>query len=305
MKLKKIIFFGSGDLGLEALIKLKSEFQVSLVITKDRPRLHKGPMPVYDYCLENNIDFITPSNKNEVQQQLFAKLKNLSDVKVGVVVDYGIIIPEEVINYFKFGIINSHFSLLPKWRGADPITFPILAGEKETGVTFMKIDRGMDTGELIKSFKLSILPDDNQQSLTDKLSALSDQHLCSIIKDVIEQKICTTKQNLANVTYSRMLHKDEKTVNFNKPASLIERESRAFSLWPKMKLSVSGIECIIRKSRAIESQDETKIGKVEIKNGEIKLYCGRGSCLIIEELQPLNKKTMKSEDFIRGYVAKS
>lgn len=300
-KLQNLVFFGSGHLGLSSLKKLEQQFSVSLVVTKLKPERHKGPMPVYDYCLENNIDFITPSNKNELQQQLFAKLENLSDVEVGVVVDYGIIIPEEAINYFKFGIINSHFSLLPKWRGADPITFPILAGEKETGVTFMKIDRGMDTGELIKSFKLSILPDDNQQSLTDKLSALSDQHLCSIIKDIIEQKICTTKQNLNNVTYSRMLHKDEKTVNFNKPASLIERESRAFYTWPKTRISVAGVDCVIKKCSVAENSNSLRPGEISINKNSIEIGSAQGSCLKIEMLQPVGKNTISTADFVRGY----
>ena len=303
MKSKKLVFLGSGDLGLDALLKLKSEFQIELVVTKPKPAKHKGSMPVYDYCLENNLNIITPNSKSELDSSLIPFLDQHPDIKAGVVVDYGIIISEDVILKFSLGIINSHFSILPKWRGADPITFPLLAGDESTGVSFMIIDKGMDTGEVIKTFELEIAPDDDQLSLTNKLSQLSCSKLNSIVNKLLDHDSNTEKQPKHLITYSRMLGKQESVLNPNKPASLIEREVRAFQDWPKTKLKVAGIECIVKKARALKYNNQNaRNGQVVIEGEQIKLYCGRGSCLVIEELQPLSKKSMKSADFIRGYV---
>jgi methionyl-tRNA formyltransferase len=300
-KLQNLVFFGSGELGLASLKKLEGEFNISLVVTKLKPERHKGPMPVYDYCQENNLNFITPINKQELNDKLLAIAEGGLESEIGIVVDYGIIIPENVVDLFKFGIINSHFSLLPNWRGADPITFPLLAGEKQTGVTFMKIDKGMDTGNLIKSFKIKIDPGENQESLTSKLSKLSDQHLCSIVNDILEQKIDTIKQPSGGITYSRMLHKYEKEVNFNKPASLIERESRAFISWPKLRVKINQIDCIIKKCSIVPNVHNLKPGHINIGESNIEFGCGAGSCLSIDLLQPVGKNVMTISDYIRGY----
>ena len=296
-KSKKLVFFGSGDLGLSSLKTLEAEFEIVLVATKPKSENHKGKMPVYDYCLEKGLNLITPINKKELQDQLLS-LGYLSDL--GVAVDYGIIISQAVIDSFSLGIVNSHFSLLPAWRGADPITFPILAGQNQSGVTFMMIDRGMDTGKIIASFPLNLSPDETQESLTRKLLSLSDQKIVSIVQSIFNRKNKLIDQSGYLITYSRMLYKPEREFNLNKPASLLEREIRAFQTWPKSKLNILGINCTIKNATSAERLN-LSLGEIKIVDNRILVGCGRGSHLEIIALQPDGKKTMPAADFIRGY----
>lgn len=299
-KSKKLVFFGSGELGLSSLLTLAREFEIVLVATKPRPAGHKGPMPVYDYCVEKGLSLITPTNKKELEEQLLS-LGNLADL--AVVVDYGIIISQPVINSFKLGILNSHFSLLPSWRGADPITFPILAGQSESGVTFMMIDRGMDTGKIIKSFDLKLKSEWNQNELTNQLLSLSDQNIVSTVNSVFSQKNKLVDQSSKLVTYSRMLFKFQKDLNLNKPASLLQREVKAFMTWPKSKLNISGVSCTIKETSVMSSEElSLKPGEIKVLNDRILAGCGRESILEITKLQPDGKKEITSHDFIRGYL---
>jgi methionyl-tRNA formyltransferase len=305
MKSKKIIFFGSGQLGLDALTKLKSEFEVSLVITKNKPPKHKGAMPVYDYCVDNGLNFATPASKSELDYHLETFFDSHQDLELGVVVDYGIIISENSIFKFKLGILNSHFSLLPSWRGADPITFPLLAGQNQTGVTFMMIDPGMDTGQIVETYHLDILEEDDQLSLTEKLSDLSCSKINSVVNNLFDHTLRPEPQPNKLITYSRMLAKQESVLNLSKPASLLAREIQALKAWPKLKLNINGIDCIIKNGYATNVPDgSAEHGDIKFSNEVIRVFCGRKSCLNITELQPAGKRTMSSADFIRGYINK-
>ena len=152
--MRNLVFFGSGPVGRATLENLiDNGVEIEAIVTKPWPKGHKSSMPVLEFAEEHNVKVFTPSTKAELSK-LFAKQRFTS--KVGLVVDYGLIISKDVIDSFPLGILNSHFSLLPKLRGADPITFAILGGETETGVSLMLINEKMDEGQLLAQEKLQI-----------------------------------------------------------------------------------------------------------------------------------------------------
>ncbi len=169
-----ITFFGSGPVAAQSLALLAKDFTVEAVVTKPRPPHHKQAFPVIELAAKLGIKTFTASTKKELSE-LFASQPVKS--KVGVIIDHGIIMPQSVIDYFPLGIINSHFSLLPQWRGADPISFAILNGDAETGVSLMLIVAKLDEGDLLVQESLPLRADATTPLLTKDLIALSHKLL--------------------------------------------------------------------------------------------------------------------------------
>lgn len=285
---KSLVFFGSGAVGkatLEALIK--AGFDIEAVITKPKPEYHRGDMPVLDFSSAKKFATFTPNDE--------AKLDGLFKTKkfkspIGVVVDYGLIISHPIIKAFPKGLINSHFSLLPHWRGADPITFAILSGQSETGVSLMVINEKLDEGDLIAQEKLKIETDDTGPSLTNKLISLSNQLLIEKLQLFLEGKIKPFPQPKIEPSYSRRLTKQDGAVDWNKPAAQIEKEVRAYLGWPKSQAKIFGNDVILTKVRVAEGQND----------GDLVLKTGDG-WLEIKELIAPSGRTMSGADFLRGY----
>src|SRR3990167_7800538 len=251
---KSLIFFGSGPVGratLEALIE--AGFDIEAVITKPKPEHHHGDMPVLDFAQAKNLTIFTPKNEAELED-LFKTSQFKSPI--GVVVDYGLMISPSIIKSFPLGIVNSHFSLLPRWRGADPITFAILSGETETGVSLMLIDPKLDEGQLLAQEKLTLQPDVTGPKLTDKLVNLSNKLLVEKLPLYIEGKIKPYPQPKLEPSYSRRLTKQDGVVDWNKPADQIEREVRAYLGWPKSWAKIFGSDVILTKVRVAESEND-------------------------------------------------
>ena len=226
-----LVFFGSGSVAATALRLLALNFEIEAVITKPQPLHHKDLFPVLVAAKELRLKTFTPNSKNELSK-LFAGKPVGS--KLGVVIDYGFIINQDVIDYFPLGIVNSHFSLLPQWRGADPISFAILSGQPKTGVSLMMIDAGLDTGKLIAYKSLAIRPDDTTPSLTDKLVFLSNELLAQFLPGYIDVAIKPTGQpHPDRATYSRKLSKQAGPIDWAKPAVQVDGEIGAYGEWPK------------------------------------------------------------------------
>src|SRR3990167_7020947 len=265
---ESLIFFGSGPVGratLEALIN--AGFDIEAVITKPKPEHHRGDMPVLDFAQAKNLTIFTPKNEAELED-LFKTPRFKSSV--GVVVDYGLMISTFIINFFELGIVNSHFSLLPRWRGADPITFAILSGETETGVSLMLIDPKLDEGQLLAQEKLTLQPDVTGPKLTDKLVNLSNKILIEKLPLYIEGKIKPYPQP--------------------KLAEQIEKEVRAYLGWPKSRAKIFGSDVILTKVRVASDKND----------GDLVMPTGDG-WLEIKELIAPSGRSMKGADFLRGY----
>ncbi|MDQ2972970.1 MAG: methionyl-tRNA formyltransferase [bacterium] len=289
---ERIVFFGSGPVAAESLKLLAVNFDIEAVITKPSTTQQMKEA-------ESTAPQFSVENKQQLDE-LFDKQNFQS--KVAVLIDFGIIVSRKVIDSFDFGIVNSHFSLLPEWRGADPITYSILSGQTETGVSLMLLTDKMDVGKVIGSGIQAIASDDTTSSLTRKLILLSD----GLIKEFLPQYMISgfsmdqfdgagLTHGRSVISYSRKLNKSDGEIDWGKPAGVIEREIRAFQPWPKSHSKFGDIEVIITKARLATSEEATSDDK-----NIMTIKCGSGA-LFIEELQPIGKKPMATSAFLAGY----
>lgn len=225
-----------------------------------------------------------------------------------VVAAYGKIIPQKFLDLPKFGCLNVHPSLLPKYRGASPIQSALLNGEKETGVTIMKMDAEMDHGGIISNFKFPISNNDTYETLSEKLAQASADFLLKIIPDYISGKIKLVEQDHAAATFCKIIKKSDGEIDWNKSAEQIYNQWRAFWPWPGLFASTETKERKNVRTKFIElnltdRKEEKNIpGELFTKDGRLFVAGGDGGILEIEKLQPEGKKVMNARDFINGYL---
>ncbi len=297
-----VIFFGSGPVAASALELLTHDFIVEAVITKPPADHHKGSVPVLELSEKLGLKSFTPTNKKELSQ-LFGEEPFQS--QIGIVIDYGIIIGQDVIDCFPCGIINSHFSLLPQWRGADPITFSILSGQKQTGVSIMLINNKMDEGELLSVGTHELTGSETTPELTDQLITLSHSLLLKTIPEYLLGKIQPKPQKFFakqlnypdHATYSRKLLKSDGELDWTKPASQLEREIRAFNGWPSSYTSIFGKDIIITSAEVVN--EEGTPGKYRRSKKELIIYCQKNALRPLR-VKPAGKKDMPVEAFLSG-----
>ncbi len=304
-----IVFFGTGPVAAKSLGLLLESFDVVAVVTKPKPPHHRGSFPVLEVAEKHKIPVHTVSNKRELSRLISTKP---FQTEIAVLIDFGIIVSQDVIDYFKKGIVNSHFSLLPEWRGADPITFAILSGQKKTGVSLMLLVEAMDEGAILSVGEQPLNGTETTPTLTEKLIYLSDallkneipRHIAGETKGVDQLKMSELIPSYpAKPTYSRKLTKQDGILDFTKPAQELEREIRAFIDWPKSRTKLGDIDVIITKAHAVPSHPpESKPGDITIVEevGEIGIATANGT-LWIDQLKPAGKKEMSAGEFLRGY----
>lgn len=293
-----LVFFGTGPTSLEALQCLSDEFEIALVVTKPPATNSAGKEfinPVHSWSAQNNLPYITPCSKRELEQAL--KVKNLKD-HLGIVLDYGLIIPSSVINMFDKGILNSHFSLLPKYRGANPIRAAILNGDKVSGVTIIKITPGLDDGPILTWAEASI-KGLNAIELRDKLSQINCSLLCETVKLYMASELELVEQDESAASVTKKTTKKDGLINPAKPAEVLTREILAYAGWPKSTIVVDNKSYIIHEANA--SSEAIMQGRLEAKNSRLYYGCKDGS-LEINTIQPSSKPRMGAEAFINGYL---
>lgn len=285
-----IVFFGSGPVAAATLEGLSnSGFNFEAIVTKPRAEGHRGDVPVLEFAQKHNLPVFTPRKKDELTK-LFKKRSFKS--RAGLVVDYGIIIAKEVIDSFPLGIVNSHFSLLPEWRGADPITFSVLSGQRVTGVSLMLINEKLDEGKLLSQQKLNLDLDVTTPDLTQKLITTSNSMIVRDLPKYLAGDIKPYDQPEEPISYSRKLTKEDGVLDLSKPATVLEREVRAFRGWPKSRITLWGkYPIIVTKTRVASSEQD----------GALVLDCGANTYLEILELTAPSGKHMTGEAFLRGY----
>lgn len=291
-----LVFFGTGPVAAESLEALSQQFEIKLVITKPKPAYHKHPAPVEEMAKKKDLKLCFAGTTQEIDSQIEA-LKPASEV--AAVIDFGVIISTKTIDYFQYGIINSHFSLLPRWRGADPITFTLLSGDQQTGISLMKIVKNLDEGPIIIQKVLPVEKKATQITLTRQLIDLSNETLLEYLPKYINGEVTPEPQPAENISYSRKITKKDGDIDWNKTAQHIEREIRAYAGWPKSRANINKIDCIILEADI--SNREIKPGKAEADKNKLLVGCSQGS-LSIKKLQPAGKKPMSADEFIRGYI---
>jgi len=287
----KIVFFGTGPVAAASLDALAKTFRIELVVTKAAPGHYKGPKLVEELARRLNLPLKFANTKSELEE-LIANARPQS--KIGVIVDYGVMVSETTIRSFELGIINSHFSLLPEWRGADPITFAILSGQHKTGVSLMLIEPTLDTGKLIAQQTLIIDSLDTTPTLTSKLIRLSNQMLQKYLPTFIAGKIQPQPQQHPELaTYSRKLIKSDGRLDpHHMTAEECERKVRAFIEFPKSKLVINGLDCVI-----------TRASVSDVKITTLDQLCSNDKWLVIQRLIPPSSTDMAAQDFINGYLS--
>ncbi len=295
---EKIIYFGSGDLAAKSLELLSQDFDFEAVITKPKKNNIQKVLPVFDVAKKLSIPTYFASNKSEVNS-LFEN--NTFKANIGLLIDFGIIISDQTISKFKFGIVNSHFSVLPQWRGPDPITYTILSGQHSAGVSLMKIVEKMDEGPLLSYREININDTIINEELADELIYLSHNLINDTLPDFIDGKIELIDQSLTGkiISYSKIIKKTDGTVDFNKTAQDIERQIRAFSTWPKTRFNIDGVDVIITKAYVLNRQGNP--GDFFITNDSYIGFCCIENSLIIEEMLPAGRKKMSSKNYLIGH----
>lgn len=306
---KKIrtIFIGTPDFGIPALSALanSNDFEVIAVITQPDKKQGREQILTAPAMKVTAEKFGIPVFQPEKINKFVDEIKKINPELI-IVAAYAQIISQALLDIPKYGCINIHGSLLPKYRGAACIQGAILNGEKETGITIMKMNAGLDTGDIIEKFSLPILDNDTTETLFDKLSQLGGEIIVPTLLKFIDNKIIPQKQNDAEASYVKMIKKEDGKIYWNKSAEEIERLVRAMTSWPGAftELQISNdklqiIKILQVEHSAIQSSDK-KIGEVFLDDGKIAVQCGQDA-LVILRLQMAGKKPLDSEEFLRGY----
>lgn len=290
---------GSPDFSLPALRVLAQTHQVLGVVTQPdrasgRGREIKAP-PVKALANELNIPVIQPEKLREP-----GAMRTLHEWNPDLIVvaAFGQILRREVLELPRYGCLNIHASLLPRWRGAAPINAALLAGDEETGVTIMKMDAGLDTGPMLASRSLRIKPDDTAGSLFEALSTLGADLLIETLPAYIHGEITPQPQPKEGVTYAPMLKKEDGRLDFHQSAAELERRIRAMNPWPGAWFEWQGN--LLKVGRAsIGEMKGFAVGSRLVVDGRPAIQCADGA-LILEEVQPPGKRIMPGKAFLSG-----
>ncbi|HSX00675.1 MAG TPA: methionyl-tRNA formyltransferase [Candidatus Saccharimonas sp.] len=297
----QVVFFGTGPVSRLCLEGIAGPIAIEAIITKPdvhSPSGRRHTAPVKDWAEEHSIPLHQPDTKAEladlVQPGRFTS-------PAGLVVDYGLIIPGAVIDTFPLGIINSHFSLLPEWRGADPITFSILSGQTVTGVTLMQVVPALDEGPVLAQAEYPIPPHTTTPQLTQSLSDLSNRLLLEHLPAYLDGHLAAQPQSdTPTPTYSRKLTKADGRLDWTKPAAQLEREIRAYIGWPGSYTSLRDTDVTITAAHVAAGPSGVAPGTPFYAGRDLAMVTGDGA-LVIERLIPAGKREMTGSAYLAGH----
>ncbi len=301
----KLGFAGTSDFAVPALERLAAQHRISAVFTQpDRPAgrgraMH--PSPVKRRALELGLTVLQPASFRTPDA---LALLRTAQVDVLVVVAYGLILPVDVLELPKWGCINIHASLLPRWRGAAPIQRALLSGDSVTGVTIMRMEAGLDTGPMLASRAVRIEARDNAKTLHDELAAMGAALIAESLQDLAAGAVREVAQPLEGVTYAAKIHKTEAPIHWDRHAEDISRQVRAFNPWPMAETRFKGVQLRIWDAEPIESPS---LGGAALPSGSvltasregIDVVCGSGVLRVLK-LQLAGRKPLPAEEFLRG-----
>ena len=298
----RVVFAGTPEFAAAALgALLTTSHRLALVLTQpDRPAgrgMKVTESPVKALARAHRIELVQPTSLKSVDAQ--AILRH-SAPDVMVVAAYGLILPPAVLAIPRFGCVNVHASLLPRWRGAAPIQRALLEGDRETGISIMQMDSGVDTGPILLQEKMAIARDETAQSLHDKLAILGGKLIVAALNKLAMGALTLTPQALVGITYAAKIKKEEAWIAWEQPAVVIERQVRAFNPSPVAHTRLAGTGVRIWRARA-EGNANAEPGKIlDVQTEHIRVGCGEGS-LAIFELQCAGGRRLAAAEFQRGF----
>lgn len=299
----KIIFMGTPDFAaviLESLIQAGHE-TVLAVTQPDKPKGRGKSVQfsaVKSAALAHNIEVYQPKRIREPECAAYLKKY---DADIMVVAAFGQILPEEILNMPRYGCVNVHASLLPKYRGAAPIQWAVINGDEKTGVTTMQMDAGIDTGDMLEKTEVMLAEDETGGSLFDKLSAAGAALCVQTLAHMEDGTVTRTKQDESQATYAGMIKKNMGIIDWTKPAAETERLIRGLNPWPSAFTALGAKTLKIWKADVLEGGDASLAGTVVVSDKKhLVVQTGEGQ-LSLKEVQLEGKKRMPVEAFLRGY----
>ena len=292
----KLVFMGTPNFSVPALKALaQSNHQICAVYSQPPRPAGRGKKlrlsDVHKEALDLGLNVHNPTSfKSDKDRIIFRKLK----ADIAIVVAYGLILPNQILSAPKFGCLNIHASLLPRWRGAAPIQRAIMEGDDETGVCIMKMEEGLDTGPVLSSRKIQIKENDNAKILSERLSLVGSKLIVEVLDALSEFKAYS--QSAAGVTYARKIEKSETKIDWSLPAKTINRKIRALSPFPGAWTEINGERIKLLASKVINKENEP--GMVLDKG--FSIACGQKAVEITEAQRP-GKSAQKSDVFLRGF----
>lgn len=301
--LNKILFFGNERLGtglsttaptLRALIEAGYEITGVVVAQNDSGKSRNArELEIVQVADKHGIPVFAPAKLSDIAEDLQAM-----EAEAAVLVAYGKMVPQSIIDLFPVGIINIHPSLLPKHRGSIPIESVILRGESETGVSLMQLVAKMDAGPVYKQQRISLHGDETKQALANRLQQLGVELLIKHLPDILDGSLQPQPQDDTAATYDERITKEQSQLDFTRSATELERQVRAYTGWPRSRTTLGNIDCIITAAHVVAGEGST--GELWRDGMQIGIYCSQ-DILVFDTLLPAGKKEMPASSFIAGY----
>lgn len=298
-----ILFMGTPDFAVPSLKALveAGHTLVGVFTQPDRPKnrgMKLQAPPVKELAIQSNIPVYQPE---KLRDGSALEIIRSLEPELIVVAAYGRILPKEILDYPEFGCINVHSSLLPKYRGAAPIHWAILNGETESGVTIMHMAEALDAGDIISQTKTPIDPEETVEALHDRLALMGAALLVQTIEEIGKGMATRTPQDEAQVSFAPMLSRALSPMDWSRSALELHNQVRGLVPWPAATAEFSGARCKIWKTKVLDEHSQQPCGTIlEASNAGIKVACGGGSVLLVEELQAEGKRRMSAADYLRG-----
>ena len=297
----RLAFAGTPELASKVLQSLidAQEHSIEVVLTQpDRPagrgrKLRQSEVKLV--ALENNIPIFQPEKSSELRQEY------LENCDLMLVVAYGLLIKAEILNKPKLGCINIHTSLLPRWRGAAPIQRAIEAGDSETGITFMQMDEGLDTGDILEQISCPIEELDTGGLLHDRLADIAAKNINSFLTRIANNEITPIKQNEINSNYAKKISKQEAKIDWARPAIELERKIRAFNPFPVAHTQINDINIRIWEAEVKAFNENLNPGSILNNKSSLDIVTGE-NILTIKKLQSAGKRAMTAKEFLNGHA---
>ncbi len=307
MNLIRVCFLGTPDFAvthLQALLKNKNYEVVGVVTQPDRPagrKMQLTPSPVKAAALQNNLKVITPENLRK-DPESFKEIQSWT-ASVAVVVAFGQILSQEFLDSFKFGAVNVHGSLLPKWRGAAPIQRSIQAGDSETGVSLQKVVKKLDAGAVIGERRVILNDEINATELYEKLSYLGCELLDGELFAYLDGKLKPVEQDEAKVSLAPKIEKEESLIEWSTTATAIHNKVRAFTMGPGTHVQFQGKRLKIHKTKVVNGISEKPSRIADVNEQTLVIETGKG-LLSLLEVQPESKAKLSIQDFLKSVSLK-
>src|SRR6266478_5874875 len=296
----RIVFIGAGEIGVPTLqALLKSEYAVVAIVTQPDKPVGRAqiiePPPIKNAMAGSKMPILQPARIKE--REAIEEIRTLAP-DVIVVAAYGQILPRDVLEIPKIACINLHASLLPRWRGAAPVQAAIAAGDRETGITVMYMDEGLDTGDILLQRATEIRPDDTGRSLHERLAQIAPEALLESLRLLTAGSAPRIPQDNAQATYAPKLKREHGRIDWSETAEAIERKIRAFNPWPGAFMQINNRNLKIFSAAVVDLSGES--GEILRSEKELVVAARKGA-VSLDEVQLEGKRRMTATEFLRGH----